>query len=85
MTIRRRKKAPASPFRSGYKTYGGTLERAITVNEVKAALPRHAELWDERDGTKAITVKKVPGQEAWVIRIIARGGNTLHVPALFAE
>lgn len=80
---RRRKTKPPHPLRSGYRMYQGTTDKEVTVEQIKAALPRGTELWDERDGTKSITVKKFPGAQAWQIRIIARGGQHLHMPSLF--
>jgi hypothetical protein len=80
-----RRKRPYSPFESGYRSYSGTLDHEVTVAEVRAALPSWTELWDGRDGTKAVSVKKVLGQEAWQVRIIAKGGKFLPVPTLFPE
>lgn len=84
MAQSKRKTRPASPFRSGYKMFAGVIDKEVTVEQVKAALPRHAELWDGRDGTKAVTVKRIDGKPpVWQIRIIARGGSALHMPTLF--
>lgn len=82
----RRKKAPPDPFQSGYRLFSGTLDHEVTVEQVKAALPRHTELWDGRDGTKAVSVTKIPGTpEVWRVRVIAKGGRFLHIPTLFPE
>lgn len=85
-TTSRRKKKTVHPFRSGYRQFSGTLDHAVTVEEVKAALPRHTELWDGRDGTKAVTVQAVPGKPpVWKVIVIAKGGPFLHIPTLFPE
>ena len=59
-----------SPFAHGYTTYGGWIDREVTPDEIRAALPDDVTVWDGRDGTKPIIVTKHGG--LWRFSVIAR-------------